>query len=167
MDMKSAELSYHPIFPVTPMSGRVGARWYGWVSNKTAGGQYRHPRRVEHPFLGQRKLWCLLSVHFQGVDLWFAMPEELDQFIDIMSRNPLPSGRSLAPECAIGRPRYHWLAKLPKEAKPWKFRQAICKYLSASETAKKFRDFYRERPVRFEFEGVFNSYHEAREQASR
>ena len=161
--MKSAQLSYYSTFPTTPISGRAGARWYGWLQQQTAGGQYRRPTRVAHPFMGQRKLWCLLSIHFQGVDLRFAMPEELDHFIAIMSRNPLPSGRSLVPDCAIGRPNRHWLSKLPKQAKPWKFRQAVCKYLSENETVKKFRDFYRERPLKFRFEGVFDSIQEAQQ----
>jgi len=102
----------------------------------------------------------LLSVHFQGVELRFALPEELDLFMSVMSRNPLPSGRSLVPDCAIGRPNQHWLSRLPKEAKPWKFRQAICKYLSECKTVKEFRAFYQQRPIQFKFEGVCASYFE-------
>lgn len=159
--MKSAKLSYHAIFPDTPISGRAGARWLAWVPQQSPGGQYRRPRRIVHPFLEQRKLWCLLSVHFQGVDLRFAMPLELDLFVAVMSRNPLPSGRSLVPDCAIGRPKRHWLARLPKEAKPWKFRKAICEYLAANETVRQFRAFYETRPLEFQFEGIFDSYLEA------
>lgn len=160
--MKSAKLSYHTIFPATPISGRAGARWYGWASGTTAGGQRKRPTQVTHPFLSQKKLWCLLSIHFQGVDLRFAMPEELDQFIAVMSRNPMPSGRSLVPDCAIGRPNNHWLSRLPKKAKPWKFRQAVCRYLAENETTKRFRAFYEGQPVQFRFEGVFDSYWFAR-----
>jgi len=160
--MKSAQLSYHPTFPWAPLSGRVGARMHGWVRERTASGQHKRPSWVTHPFLDQRKLWCLLSVHFQGVDLRFAMPEELDHFIEVMSRNPLPSGPSLVPGHPIGRPKNHWLARLPKAAKPWKYRQAVCKYLSDNETVGEFRDFYKGRPIVFEFEGVFDSFLEAK-----
>jgi hypothetical protein len=159
--MKLIQLTYHSDFPYTPMSGRAGARYEGWVLQETGRGQYKRPKRIVHPFLEQRKMWCLLSVHFNGVDLRFAMPSELDLFISVMSQNPLPSGRSLVPDCAIGRPKRHWLAKLPKEAKPWKFRSAICKFLAENEDVKRFRDFYASNPPRFEFEGVFDAYVDA------
>jgi hypothetical protein len=160
--MKSAELSFQSTFPWTPVSGRAGARMYGCIREKTPGGQLRRPRWIAHPFLEQRKQWCLLSIHFNGIDLRFAMPEELDHFVDVMSRNPLPSGGSLVPAHAIGRPKNHWLARLPKEAKSWKYRQALCNYLSDNKTVKEFRAYYKDRPVVFEFDGVFDSYLDAK-----
>lgn len=160
--MKSAELSYHSGFPSTPISWWAGARSDGWVRPRTASGQFKRAARIVHPFLDQRKLWCLLSVHFQGVDLRFAMPEELDQFIAVMSRNPLPSGGSLVPGWPLGRPPQHWLARLPGKAKPWKFRHAVCEYLRQSEVARQFRAFYSSQPPQVRFGGVFNSFHEAR-----
>ncbi|WP_421701439.1 hypothetical protein [Aliiroseovarius sp.] len=159
--MKSAKLTYHESFPETPVSGRAGAKWIGWVKQTNISGQRMRPKSVQHPFLSQRKLWCLLEVHFDGVDLRFAMPQELDHFIDVLSRNPLPSGRSLAPECPVGRPNKHWLSRLPAKAKPWKFRQRLCSYLMDCPETAKLREFYRSEPIQFDFPGVFNSFLEA------
>jgi hypothetical protein len=160
--MKSARINLYRNFPETPMSGRAGARYYAWVQRTNDSGQPKSPERVGHPFLEQRKSWCLLSVHFNGVDLRFAMIEELDLFLNVMSRNPLPSGYSLVPDCAIGRPSRHWLARLPKQAKSWKFRKALCDFLRANTTVQAFRAFYERNPVKFHFEGVDDSYTAAR-----
>lgn len=160
--MKSATLSYHREFPKAPMSFWAGARTEGWVQDGKPGGQLRNPRRIYHPFLSQRKLWCRLSVHFDGVDLVFAMPAELDQFIDVMSQNPLPSGWRLLKGWHIGRPNSHWLSRLPKEAKPWKFRHAVCKFLRENETVGEFRRFYEAQPVQLAFDGVYDHHSKAR-----
>ena len=159
--MKSAQLTYHRAFPWSPISGWAGAREYGWVQRPNASGQPRLPETIYHPFPWQRLLWCRLAVHFQGVDLLFAMPLELDQFIAVMGANPLPSGRSLLPEQRRGRPNNHWLSRLPAKAKTWKFRQAVCRYLETSPEVRRFRAFYEAKPPRLEFKGVFNSYGEA------
>lgn len=159
--MKSALLEYHREFPQTPMSGWAGARWHAWLRAEDAGGQFRRPVRVSHPFLAQRKLWCLLSVEFDSVDLRFAMPPELDLFLDVMSQNPLPSGRALVPDQSIGRPNNHWLLRLPAQAKPNKFRQRLCAYLRAAPEVTEFRKFYQANPVQFDFPGYFQSASEA------
>jgi hypothetical protein len=159
--MKSAKLSYSRIFPETPISIWAGARIFGWTRESTPGGQYKRPRRVQHPFVHQRKIWCLLTIHFHGIDLLFATPRELDQFIHVMERNPLPSGWALVPGWAYGRPNRHWLSRLPKHTKTWKYRQAVCKYLRENKIVQEFRDFYEEQPIKFEFEGIY-SYHDAR-----
>lgn len=159
--MKQAGISLHQDFPETPISGRVGARWIAWVKQVSSSGQPQRPKQVVHPFLSQRKIWCLLTVHFDGVNLRFAMPQELDHFIGVLSQNPLPSGRSLAPECALGRPNRHWLSRLPTKAKPWKFRQRLCKYLETLPEAEALREFYSENPIRFEFPEYFDNFFEA------
>ncbi len=164
--MKSARLSSSRTFPETPISGWTGVRWSGWVREKTPAGQQMKPRRVVHPFLLQRKLWYLLEVHFNSVDLRFATPLELDHFIAVMSQNPLPSGWSLVRGQRWGRPNNHWLSRLPKAAKSWKFRQAICKYLQEAETVKLFRQCYASQPLRLNIEGVYNSYEEAQHPAA-
>jgi hypothetical protein len=113
---------------------------------------------ITHPFMRQRRIWCLLSVHFDGVDLKFATPAEIDRFLEVMSRNPLPSGRSLVPHYPLGRPKYHWLASLPKGATSWKFRAALCRYLVGNEEVRRFREFYAKQPLRYSFEDVFDSF---------
>ncbi|WP_245304546.1 hypothetical protein [Rhizobium sp. WYCCWR10014] len=106
----------------------------------------------------QRRTWCLLSVHFNGVDFEFAIPAEIDRFLDVMSRNPLPSGPSLVPNFPLGRPKYHWLASLPKGATNWKFRTSLCKYLVGSPDVRRFREFYADPPLRYSFENVFDNF---------
>ncbi|MHA3914140.1 hypothetical protein [Halovulum sp. GXIMD14793] len=159
--MKEVRLTYHDDFMPTPISGWAGARWYGWVNPKGAGGQYRKPEFTRHPFTSQRKKWCLLEVHFDGVDLRFVMPEELDLFLDVMSQNPLPSGQSLIAGCPLGRPNRHWLSRLPKKAKPLKFRQAVCRYLKDHSDVARFRDFYSGAPIKFEFDGFYSTRNDA------
>ena len=159
--MKFAKLTYHSQFPATPVSGRAGARWVAWIATKTESGQFKRPTHVKHPFLTQRNRWCRLSVHFDGIDLQFATPEELDHFIDVLSQNPLPSGRSLVPDCAIGRPNRHWLSRLPAKAKSWKMRQRLCRYLTQCRETADFRAFYQKTPVQYTFPGFYDSFLDA------
>ena len=161
--MKSARISLHQDFPKTPISGRAGARWSAWIKQVSSSGQPKKPKQVVHPFLSQRKIWCLLTVHFDGVNLRFAMPQELDHFIGVLSQNPLPSGRSLASECALGRPNGHWLSRLPAKAKSWKFRQRLCKYLEGLPEAEALREFYSENPIKFEFPEHYDSFFDAQQ----
>lgn len=160
--MKSAQTSLHSQFPATPVSYWAGARWRGWVREDDATGNLKRIDEVRHPFLDQRKAWCLLEVHFAGVDLLFATPQELDHFIGILSQNPLPSGRALVPECAVGRPSKHWLSRLPKKAKSLKFRDKLCQYLENCDAASTFRKFYKDHPVQCAFPGFYDSVEAAR-----
>lgn len=161
--MKSAKVSFHHNFPETPVSAWAGARWKAWFREIDATGHLKSLTQVRHPFPAQRKLWCLLEVHFDQIDLVFATPQELDQFICVLSENPLPSGPSLVRKCSIGRPHRHWLAKLPAKAKALKFRRRLCAYLSECDAATQFRDFYEKDPVRIDFPGYFDTLQEARE----
>ncbi|WP_412565599.1 hypothetical protein [Thalassobius sp. MITS945101] len=162
LDMKSATLSYHKEFPWTPMSGWVGARKTGYVRQSSASGQFKRPKSIVHPFWSQRRMWCLLSVHFHGVDLRFAFPQELDHFLEILEQKHLPSGFSLLPgQQLVGRPNNHWLSRLPAKAKRWKFRQQLCVFLRDSSQVLQFRSFYAADVVQTEFEGVYRSIHGA------
>ena len=154
--MKSVKLTYHDDFPWSPISGWVGARQIGYVLRKTESGQPKRPGYVIHPFLLQRRKWCLLTVEFERVELRFAFPRELDEFISVMTQNPLPSGSTLIKGRRLGRPNNHWLSRLPKKTKPLKFRKAICDYLGKAEGIITFREFYEADPVETTFEGVFD-----------
>ncbi|GLK56145.1 hypothetical protein JOD31_001061 [Methylopila capsulata] len=160
--MKSAKLSYHSSFPWTPISGWAGARGYGWAYLSGPGGQFRRPKFIKHPFPTQRRLWCLLKVEFNGIKLDFATPQEVDHFRNVMRRKVLPSGHALVSGRAVGRPNNHWLSRLPKKAKPWKFREAICRYLEEVPEVREFRSFYAENPIRMQFEGMFDTSSDAR-----
>ncbi|MGB0968354.1 MAG: hypothetical protein ACPGUX_09230 [Halocynthiibacter sp.] len=119
------------------------------------------PIHAAHPFLAQRRLWCRLEVHFNGVDLCFAMPSELDHFLGVMEQNPLPSGHRLHPGSRLGRPMRHWLAKLPAKSKPTRFRKPLCGFLRTDRQVQEFRDFYQSEPVRFDFPDVYDSFQTA------
>ncbi|MEP2716560.1 hypothetical protein [Pseudophaeobacter sp.] len=161
--MKSAKINFHKEFPTTPVSVWAGARFHAWRRENDATGHLKPIYRIPHPFPKQRKVWCLLEVHFDQVNLIFATPQELDQFIEVLSENPLPSGRALSPKCSVGRPHYHWLAKLPSKVKVLKFRKRLCAYLLKCEEASDFRSFYKDTPVRTRFSDFFDSHDEARE----
>ena len=160
--MKSAQISFHDSFPTTPVSYWAGARWSAWIRKEDATGHLQHLTIVRHPFAIQRKAWCLLEVHFDTVELRFATPQELDHFVGVLAKNPLQSGRSLFPDCAIGRPKGHWLAKLPSKAKSRKFRKRICIFLAECPEANEFLEFYRNKPVQVDFPGYYDTIEEAR-----
>ncbi len=151
--MKRAVLSCHRQFPETPVSFWVGARSHVLVSPPMVGGQRRRPQITLHPFSAQRRLWCQLSVDYSGVALRFSTPQELDHVLSVLSRNPLPSGHGLVPGWKVGRPVTHWLSRLPGKAKPWKFRQRLCTWLSAHPVVAAFRRFYEGQPVIYVFAG--------------
>lgn len=159
--MKSAALTYHKAFPETPISSWVGARFWAWKPSYSLSGQPMRPIRSAHPFLVQRPLWCRLDVHFNGIDLRFAFPQEVDHFLHVMEKNPLPSGHRLSPGTRIGRPMRHWLAKLPARAKSARFRKMLCDYLHKEKKVQDFRAFYAARPVSFDFPEVCDSFQAA------
>lgn len=71
-----------------------------------------------------------LEVECDGVVLFFASRAELDQVIDVLSRNPLPTTRRLSQDrgTAYG-PNNHWLSRLPARAKPAAFRAKLVRLL--------------------------------------
>lgn len=143
------------------MTGWAGPGWGGWVNRQTASGQWKTPRYRQLPYLRQRRLWCLLHVQFRGLELVFALPEELDQFLEVMSQKLLPSGNRLISGLPYGRPNRHWLSRLPKKAKSWKIRSALGDYLSASPDVEAFRHFYRSFSPEQERRGFHRSFYEA------
>lgn len=159
--MKLVKLTYHEEFPATPVSGWAGASWRAWIKQSSDSGQPKRPKQIAHPFLSQRKLWCLLHLQFDGVGLRFATPREIDHVVDVLSKNPLPSGHSLVPGVRLGRPNSHWLSRLPSKAKSLKFRKRLCGFLMSSKDVKKFREFYAHNPVEYDFPHVFSSYWDA------
>lgn len=117
---------------------------------------------VPHPFTASLKLWCQLQIEFNGVFLLFSTPHELDQFIDVMSQNPLPSGHRLVKgRRSLGRPNTHWLSRLPAKAKAGKFRKQVIAFLEDNKACKEFREFYVGKTLNFEAPGLYQSYFEA------
>ncbi len=79
-------------------------------------------------------------------------------FLEVMSRKVLPSGHALVAGVAVGRPNGHWLSRLPRRAKPLKFRLALCRYLREAPEVAAFREFYSGTPLRFAFDGFHESF---------
>lgn len=162
--MKRASLSYHRDFPWTPISGWAGARWSVWLLRQSGPGRRIRIVREHSRFLRQRALWCLLTLDFDDVQLRFATPQELDDMLDILSRQPRPSAGSLVSWQRLGRPNNHWLSRLPKQAKTRKFHAALCKFVARDKTVQSFRDFYKDRAVAYDLQrpDEFDSYPDAR-----
>jgi len=84
------------------------------------------PRAVPH--LG----YPLLRVEFESHELQFSALAQLDHFIDVLSRRPLPTSTQLSSlrGLPVG-PNGHWLSRLPAELKSPRKRDRLVKALSA------------------------------------
>lgn len=143
--MKSIEVRYSDDFPTSPMTGWTGVRYGVWISDRTVSGQRRKAQWRRAPFYSSRKRWAELHAHLDGIDMQFATPQELDHFIDVMSRNPLPKGANLFPGFRRpGLPNKHWLSRFPARGKSRKFRDKAIAFLTSKEPAlTEFRAFYK------------------------
>lgn len=72
------------------------------------------PAPVAIPHLG----YAVLRVEFESHELQFSALAQLDHFIEVLSRKPLPTSRQLAAlrNLPVG-PNGHWLSRLPAELK--------------------------------------------------
>ena len=72
----------------------------------------------------------MLSVEFNGLELYFASAQELHHFLSVISQNPMPTSQQLskARGTTLG-PNRHWLSRLPANAKSYKMRKALFDYL--------------------------------------
>ncbi len=70
-------------------------------------------------------------VELDGFTFYFASLAELDHCVEILSQRVLPTSRRLSEIRGTGYgPNNHWLSRLPKGTKNWKYRQKAVKYLS-------------------------------------
>ena len=76
--------------------------------------------------------FLFLHVEFDGVELRFSAPAQLDHFIDVLSRKPLPTSRRLSSQRgpAVG-PNGHWLSRLPTPLKSPRGRTRLVESLKA------------------------------------
>jgi len=85
----------------------------------------------------------VFKVEIDGFTFVFTSSAEIRACIDTLGKKLLPRTIDLANEvytwdCKAG-PNTHWLARLPKEVKPWKYREKAVGYLH-----KALDDFERE-----------------------
>ncbi len=122
--MKKATLIYLDAYEATPISF--------WAHRHLDAGAWADAKRFDPPLPAPvpGRGWAQLVVELDGVTLRFSSPAELDQLIDVLSRNPLPTTRRLSElrGTTVG-PNGHWLSRLPARAKPQRFRKKLVAYL--------------------------------------
>ena len=122
--MKRHTILYHSTFTATPLSF-----WVHWNLDAEIWSEAtKFDPPLPKPVPG--KGWPMLSVEFDGLELYFASAQELHHFLHVISQNPLPTSSQLskARGTTFG-PNRHWLSRLPAEAKSHKTRKALFEWL--------------------------------------
>ncbi len=99
-----------------------------WVHIPVPGepGVYDPPAPVAIPHRG----YVVLRIQFDSHELQFSSMAQLDHFMDVLSRKPLPTSRQLSVQ--RGRPvgpNSHWLSRLPANVKSPRRRALLLKAL--------------------------------------
>ena len=98
-----------------------------WVHRPVEGSDTFDPPAP--PFV-PHKGFAVLHVEFDAVDLRFSAPVQLDHCIDILSRKPLPTSRSLSSRLGLPvGPNLHWLSRLPAALKAPRHRMRLVESL--------------------------------------
>jgi hypothetical protein len=75
---------------------------------------------------------AFLRVEFESHELQFSSLAQLDHFIDVLSRKPLPTSRQLSSRRGLPvGPNGHWLSRLPAELKSPRKREKLVQALRA------------------------------------
>lgn len=84
------------------------------------------PRPISH------KGYAVLRVEYGQHEFAFSSPEQLQHFIEILSKKPLPTSRQLSALRAqnVG-PNGHWLSRLPAELKSPAARNLLVRHMQA------------------------------------
>jgi hypothetical protein len=103
-----------------------------WV-HKEADGKHWYEAEVFDPPLPRPvpgRGFPVYHVELDGFVFRFASLAELDACIRTLSHKVLPTSRRLSEERGTGYgPNNHWLSRLPKGTKSWRYRQRAVKYL--------------------------------------
>lgn len=84
------------------------------------------PREIPH----QGYAW--LCVEFEGHELHFSSPAQLDHFIDVLSSHALPTSRQLSSVRGLpAGPNGHWLSRLPAALKSPRKRAKLVQVMEA------------------------------------
>ncbi len=122
--MKKASVLYLDAYQATPLSF--------WTHRPLDAEVWADAKRFDPPLPGPvaGRGWAQLVVELDGVVVRFSSAAELDHFIDVLSRDPLPTTRRLSElrGTTLG-PNRHWLSRLPSRAKPRDFRRRLVAYL--------------------------------------
>ena len=76
--------------------------------------------------------YAMLKINALGTDLFFASPEELEHFIDVIGKKHMPTSYQLSRlrSDSYG-PNRHWLSRLPGHLKPYKKTRATLAYMQS------------------------------------
>jgi hypothetical protein len=99
-----------------------------WVHLEQDGLSFSDARTYEPPAPAHvsRKGYPVLCIEFGKTVLRFSSGAQIDEFIEIMSRKPLPPSSRLARLRGAGTgPNTHWLSRLPSELKVPKMRRVV------------------------------------------
>lgn len=76
--------------------------------------------------------FAVLHVLFDRHELVFSSPEQLDHFIDVLARKPLPTSRQLSARRGTSMgPNGHWLSRLPAALKRPRVRARLVQALGS------------------------------------
>ena len=93
-----------------------------------AGDACDPPAPVAIPHLG----YAVLRVAFESHELQFSALAQLDHFIEVLSRKPLPTSRQLSSRRGLPvGPNGHWLSRLPAKLKSPRKRVQLVQMLGA------------------------------------
>jgi hypothetical protein len=76
--------------------------------------------------------FAFLHVEFDSAELVFSAPAQLEHFIDVLSKKPLPTSRALSLQRGLPvGPNGHWLSRLPAQLKSPRARVRLVESLKA------------------------------------
>ena len=117
--------SYEPDWRTAPLA------FWVHVPRSDAPLEYDPPAPEPVPHHGFR----FLRFEFGEYELVFSTPAQLEHFITVMNKKPLPTSRQLSSKrgVAVG-PNSHWLSRLPAELKSPAMRVKLVKHLRSVQS---------------------------------
>ena len=110
-----------------------------WVHRETDGRSWRAAQAFDPPLPRPvaGKGFPIYFVEVDGFVFRFASLAELDTCVAILSQKLLPTSRRLSEERGTGYgPNNHWLSRMPKGTKSWRYREKAVRVLG--EARKQF-----------------------------
>ena len=113
--------SYQPDWRTAPVAF--------WVHRPVDGSDAFDPPA---PHAVPHKGFVFLHVDFDAAELRFSAPAQLDHFIEVLSKKPLPTSRILSSQRGLPvGPNGHWLSRLPASLKSPRKRMRLVESLKA------------------------------------
>jgi hypothetical protein len=127
--MKRHWIEYTPEQPEGPMTY--------WVHREADGKDWFHAKVFDPPrqpaIVGRG--YPLFLVEIDGVTLRFTSLAELQVCIETLGQKLLPTTRALTAARGSLALNHHWLSRLPRSARPWRYREKAVRYLSRAAEA--------------------------------